>query len=74
MALGDAYDTVGANLTLADAGNQDADACGEAHAEADPSVDGAAGVFSGECLTEERRKEKDRLCKEFVLTRTSQKN
>ena len=30
VALGDTYDTVGADLTLADAGNEDADASGEA--------------------------------------------
>ena len=46
VALGDAYDTVGANLTLTDAGEEDADTSGKTDAETDPSVDGTAGVFT----------------------------
>ena len=46
VTLGDAYDTVGANLPLANAGKEDADTCGKANTKADPSVDGTAGVFT----------------------------
>ena len=46
VALGDAYDTVGANLTLTNTGNKDTDTCGKADAEADLSAESAAGVFT----------------------------
>ena len=46
VALGYAHDTVGANLTLTDTGEQDADTCSKAHTKANPSADGAAGVFA----------------------------
>ena len=46
VTLGDAYDTVGAYLTLTDAGDHAGETCGEAHTEADPSVDGSAGEFT----------------------------
>ncbi len=46
VTLGDAYDTVGAYLTLTDAGDHAGETCGEAYTEADPSVDGSAGEFT----------------------------
>ena len=46
VTLGDAYDTVGADLTLTDTGDENADARGKANAEADPSIEGATGVFT----------------------------
>ena len=46
VALGDAYDTVGAYLTLTDAGDHTGKTCGKANAEANPSVDGSAGEFT----------------------------
>lgn len=46
VALGDAYDTVGAYLTLTYAGDHAGETCGKAYTEADPSVDGSAGEFT----------------------------
>ena len=46
MALGNAHDTVGADLALADAGDQAGQADGYADAEAECAGDGAAGEFA----------------------------
>lgn len=46
VTLGDAHDTVGAYLALTDTGNEAGKTCGNANTEANPSVDGAAGVFT----------------------------
>ena len=46
VALGNAHDTVGANLTLTDAGDQAGEAHAGAHTEAEGSGNGAGGEFA----------------------------